>query len=148
MKKILAVASGGGHWKQLMLIRPSFSNHKEKFVTTINGLPQQESIKDYEIVTDSNKNNKVALLKTFIELFLIIICYRPSVIITTGAAPGLFAIIIGRFVFSKTIWVDSIANSEELSLCGRLSKYFAHTVLTQWENLAKNSHAEYKGSVF
>jgi len=147
-KKILAVASGGGHWKQLMLLSPSFEGEQKKFVTTISGLPEEDGISDFEIVCDSNKDTKLALIKTFLQLFLIILKYQPNVIITTGAAPGLFSILIGRLFFKKTIWVDSIANAEELSLCGKVSRYLAHRVFTQWEHLASDPKVEFRGSLF
>ena len=147
-KKILAVASGGGHWRQLMLLKPSFCGCRQFFVTTINGLPEENGIQDFRIVADSNKDQKLMIIVTFMQLLFIVMKYRPNIIITTGAAPGLLAIIIGRVFFIKSIWIDSIANAEELSLGGRASQYFANIVLTQWEHLADGSKVEYKGSIF
>ena len=43
---------------------------------------------------------------------------RPDVVITTGAAPGYFAVRIGKLLGARVVWVDSIANAEELSLSG------------------------------
>lgn len=147
MTKVLAIASGGGHWKQLMLLSPAFENTEVKYVTTLAGLPQQNNISDYAIVQDSNKNEKLKLLITMVQIFWIFIVFRPKVIITTGAAPGLLGLLLGKIFFRKTIWVDSIANAEELSLCGKLSKKIADIVLTQWEPLATEG-VEYRGSVF
>ena len=71
---------------------------------------------------------------------------RPDIVISTGAAPGLFAIIISRFVGAKTIWLDSIANYEQISLSGKLAKYFTHLHLTQWEHLT-NQKTQFSGKV-
>jgi len=147
MTKVLAIASGGGHWKQLMLLSPAFENTEVKYVTTLAGLPQQNNISNYAIVQDSNKNEKFKLLITLIQMFWVFIVFRPKVIITTGAAPGLLGLLLGKIFFRKTIWVDSIANAEELSLCGKISKKIADIVLTQWEPLATDN-VEYRGSVF
>lgn len=147
MKKVLAVASGGGHWRQLMLLKPAFEQFNVKYITTIIGLPEQDNITDYLIVKDSNKNEKLLVVYSFIQLLFVFFKFRPDIIITTGAAPGLLAIVLGKFFFRKTIWIDSIANAEDLSLCGRLSKRLANITLTQWEHLAKGK-VEYKGSVF
>ncbi|NRB81594.1 MAG: hypothetical protein HRU38_23525 [Saccharospirillaceae bacterium] len=146
MKKVLAIASGGGHWKQLMLLKPAFEGHDVKYVTTINGLPEQNDIKNFVIVRDSNKNEKFQVLYSLIQIIILFIRFRPNVVITTGAAPGLLGLILGKIFFKKTIWVDSVANAEQLSLCGKLSVKFADVVLTQWEPLAKDS-VKYKGSV-
>lgn len=146
-KKVLAIASGGGHWKQLMLLRVAFSGAKTKYVTTIAGLPEQESLTDFYIVRDCNKNEKLRLLITFFQMLVVVFNFRPDVVITTGAAPGLLGILCGRLSGAKTIWIDSIANAEQLSMGGRLAKRFAHQVLTQWEQLAVDG-VEYKGEVF
>ena len=33
-RKVLAVASGGGHWEQLMLLRDTLDNYDVRFATT------------------------------------------------------------------------------------------------------------------
>jgi UDP-N-acetylglucosamine:LPS N-acetylglucosamine transferase len=147
-KKVLAVASGGGHWKQLMLLEPAFTGHNVKFVTTIEGLAAESGISNYIIVKDSNQNMKLKLLHSLFEIFFIVIKFRPDVIVTTGAAPGVLAIFVGRLIRAKTIWVDSVANSEELSLGGKISRKISNIVLTQWEHLASEDSIQYKGSVF
>ncbi|WP_170252882.1 hypothetical protein [Colwellia echini] len=147
MKKVLAIASGGGHWKQLMLLKPAYDSQTVKYVTTIKGLPEQNNINNFAIVCDSNKNEKLRAIYSFIQMIVIFIRFWPDVVITTGAAPGLLGLILGKLCFKKTIWVDSVANAEQLSLCGKISKKFADVVLTQWEQLADDS-TQYKGSVF
>ncbi len=147
MKKILAVASGGGHWKQLMLLSPAFEGCNVKYITTIEGLPEQEGIENYRIVKDSNKDEKLSLLVTLTQIFIIVIKYRPDFVISTGAAPGLLAIILGRLLGAKTLWVDSIANGEELSMAGRLAKKCSNKVLSQWGALADDI-VEHEGAVY
>lgn len=136
--KILAVASGGGHWKQLMLLDNLFEKKNVYYITTVNGLPQSNQKKNFYIVSDSNKNNILGLFKTFKDVFYITLKERPNMIITTGAAPGLLSILCGRLIGSKTIWIDSIANAEKISLGGNISRKIAHHVFTQWEHLADN----------
>lgn len=148
MKKVLAIASGGGHWKQLILISKAFEGCDTRFVTTIEGLPEEEGIKKYNIVRDSNLNEKINLLITFFQVLKIVVTFRPNVIVTTGAAPGLLAIMVGRLLMIKTVWIDSIANGEELSLGGKISKKIAHHVFTQWEHLADGENVKHEGSVF
>jgi UDP-N-acetylglucosamine:LPS N-acetylglucosamine transferase len=72
---------------------------------------------------------------------------RPDVIISTGAAPGILGIFFGRLIGAQTIWIDSIANAEELSLSGRIALRVAHKALTQWPHLAKAEGPEYHGSI-
>ena len=64
---------------------------------------------------------------------------KPDGVITTGAAPGLIVLFAAFLMGKQTIWVDSIANVNHLSLCGRVAKKFATKCYTQWEELGKDS---------
>jgi UDP-N-acetylglucosamine:LPS N-acetylglucosamine transferase len=71
----------------------------------------------------------------FLQVVFIVLKFRPNTIVTTGAAPGVFAVRIGKMLGARTIWIDSIANSEELSLSGRLVRKHVDLWLTQWPHL-------------
>lgn len=134
-KKILAVASGGGHWVQLLRLRPAFEEMDVEFVSTNLGYATQVEQK-LHVVTDANMWEKLKLIKMFYEVALIIIKTRPNFVITTGAAPGYAAIMFGKMFGAKTIWLDSIANSETLSSSGKKAKLWADIWLTQWPHLS------------
>ena len=78
----------------------------------------------------------MALVIMFAQLLFIVLKFRPSTIVTTGAAPGVFAVRLGKLLGARTVWIDSIANSEELSLSGRLVRRHVDLCLTQWPHLA------------
>ena len=143
----MAIASGGGHWKQLMLIAAAFEDCDVYYVTTIQGLPEENNIAQFSIVKDSNKKEPWNLLVCLIQIIFCFFRYKPDIVISTGAAPGLLGLAVARLLGKKTIWLDSIANGNELSLGGKLSQKFAHKVFTQWPELA-NDKVEYVGAVF
>ena len=58
-----------------------------------------------------------------------------------------FGVFFGRLLGARTIWVDSIANADELSLSGRKAGRFAHLWLTQWPELARAQGPHYQGAV-
>jgi len=68
---------------------------------------------------------------------------RPDVVVSTGALPGLMALIVGYVFGARTIWIDSIANTERMSLSGRLSRPFAQLWLTQWPEVSDRTGATY-----
>ena len=138
MKKILAISSSGGHWTQLMRVTPSFKGHEVIFISTLNGYAKSVQNNKFYLVSDASAWSKFGLIILFFQLLKIIIKERPKIVISTGAAPGLFAIVIGRILGARTIWLDSIANNEELSRSGKLAIPFTHLHLTQWEHLANN----------
>ena len=72
---------------------------------------------------------------------------RPDIVVTTGASVGLFSLIAGKFLGAKTIWLDSIANTAELSLSGQKARRFADLYLTQWPELASERGPKFEGCV-
>ncbi len=146
-KRVIAIASGGGHWQQLMLMRPGFAHHDVLYLTTLDGLPAQFDAQPSRIVPDCNRDEKIAILKTGIRLAWIMVRHRPHVVISTGALPGVMALALGRLLRAKTIWVDSVANAEEMSMSGKLARRFAHVWMSQWEHVAKVTGSDYAGAV-
>jgi Oligosaccharide biosynthesis protein Alg14 like len=55
--------------------------------------------------------------------------------------------VFGRFLGARTIWVDSIANIDVLSMSGQKAGRYADLWLTQWPELASPNGPEYRGSV-
>lgn len=139
-KRILAVASKGEHWQQMSVLSAAFVGHRVCYVSTADGLA------DYT-VPDCSRSEWWLAFVTGAQLCKIIWIERPEVIISTGALPGLLAVVLGRVAGGRTIWMDSIANTENLSLSGRLCRPFAGLWLTQWPDVAERSGATYAGSV-
>lgn len=146
-KKIMLVSSSGGHWVQLNRILPAFENCEKIFVTTE---PKYRSVvgsNRFLLVPDASRWNKLRVLWLAIIILKHILVVRPDVVISTGAAPGFFAIFWGKKLGAKTIWLDSIANIDELSMSGRMAKKYADLWLTQWEHLASPDGPTFAGAV-
>lgn len=137
MKKIFIIGSFGGHWQQLNIIVDAMNiGDAYHFVYCTTKMPEVMN-NDIYIVQDSNFSHKRALLKTFFQLFFILIKNKPNVIITTGAAPGLIALFICKILGVKErVWIDSIANVNELSMGGKIAKYVSTKWITQWKPIS------------
>ncbi len=146
-KRVLAIASGGGHWQQLMMMRPAFAGARTLYLTTLPGLPEQFDAAPAAIVPDCNRDEKLAVARCAAALAGHVARHRPHVVISTGALPGVIALALGRAAGARTVWVDSLANAEEMSMSGKLARRVAHLWLSQWEHVAAASGAEYAGSV-
>ena len=144
--KIVAIASGGGHWIELQRIVPAFEGHEVIYIST--HLSYAATVKDHTfyVVPDASRWNKMRLLLVAYRVINLMTKTKPNIIISTGAAPGLMGIIAGKFVGAKTIWLDSIANVDRISMSGRLVLPFADRVYTQWPSLATGS-IKYAGNV-
>ena len=159
--KILAVASSGGHWVQLMRIRPAWHGQDVAYLTTdvgyaddvfteaaLNGQPRPR----FYTTVAANRWQKVRLVRQLIKIAWVVLKERPDVVCSTGAAPGYFAIRMGKLLGAKTIWIDSIANVETVSMAGARVARHADAWLTQWEALAESEKQtgqspEYWGAV-
>lgn len=144
--KVLAVASGGGHWVQLMRLKPLFEGMAVEYIAT-DAAYAADAGKPVLAVRDANMWDKPALALMFLQVALKVLRLRPDVVISTGAAPGFAALLFGKLVGAKTVWVDSIANSETMSSSGRHARRIADLWLTQWEHLARPEGPQYLGSV-
>ena len=154
--RVLAVASGGGHWIQLCRLSPAWDGCDVTYVTTdpsvradveaaaaARGQPRP----GFRAVAEANRWQKARLVKSLCQIAWVLLTVRPHVLVTTGAAPGFLALRLARLMGTRTVWIDSIANAEELSLSGRKAGPHADLWLTQWEHLAEPEGPEFRGSV-
>jgi Oligosaccharide biosynthesis protein Alg14 like len=146
--RILAIASGGGHWIELKRLRPALDGFDVVYVSV---LPwNREDVPDhrYYTVSDASRFSKLNFLILTLQCLLILLRERPRTVITTGSAPGGVMLVLAKTVLrSRTLWIDSIANSEHLSLSGLQVRRFADVWLTQWPELARDGGPEYWGAV-
>ncbi|PIB26778.1 hypothetical protein BFP76_10960 [Amylibacter kogurei] len=145
----MAIASGGGHWVQLLRLRPAYIDSNVFFVsldpTSASDVPDHR----YYVISEASRKQKLQFIRVILQLLRILWKERPDVIITTGSAPALMALGLGKKLFRcKTIWIDSIANAERLSTSGSQAGRVADVWLTQWEHLADDEKGpHYWGAV-
>lgn len=149
MSEILAVASTGGHWIQLRRLSEAFGGYSVAYVTVSEKYRREADGAPFYSVIDISRSNKRDVIVLGWQLMRILLKERPKVIITTGAGPGLLAIAIGKVFFgARTVWIDSIANSEKLSHSGEQARRFADVWLTQWPHLADEQVGpSYQGAI-
>ena len=146
--KVLALASGGGHWVQLRRMMPAFEGADVAFASVYSDYAADVVGKRYYVFDDVNRFNKIKTFKVAIQISRIIRIERPDTVLTTGAGPGLIAILLAKYLFGcKTIWIDSVANCEKLSGSGKVAGRFSDVWLTQWEHLSGPAGPEFWGSV-
>ncbi len=133
---------------QLLRLRPAFEGCQVTYATVLEGYRVDVGEDaDFRVIPDANRSTKLALLHSAWSIFRLVYRLRPEIVISTGAAPGYLAIMFGRWLGARTIWVDSIANAEELSMSGQKAGKLAHLWLTQWPHLAGEGGPQFKGSV-
>ena len=146
-KRVLAISSGGGHWVQLLRLRPAFDDQDVAYVTVHRDYASDVPGCRYFVINDATRWNKVGLVRMAIRLVMIFLRFRPHVVVSTGAACGYFALRFAKLMGARTIWIDSIANVEELSMTGRLVRPYADLWLTQWPELSCPDGPDFQGAV-
>jgi UDP-N-acetylglucosamine:LPS N-acetylglucosamine transferase len=145
-KKVLAISSGGGHFVQLLRLKPAWQ-HSEIFYASVQPSAEEKvHPAPFYTFTDVSRADIWRLPRSIYDIAKIIMKVKPDVIITTGALPGLIAIALAKPFRIKTLWVDSIANAEILSGSGKQAIGVADQVITQWPHLIDDK-VEYWGSV-
>jgi UDP-N-acetylglucosamine:LPS N-acetylglucosamine transferase len=148
-KRLLAVSSGGGHWVQLQRMSKAFEGCEVSWMTVRKGyrVDLEDQTDRFFVIPDATRWNKIGLIILLVRVMVVIARVRPHAIVTTGAAPGLLALMVGRILGCRTCWIDSIANMEEMSLSGKKAKRWSTLWLTQWSHLSSTEGPEYHGSV-
>lgn len=154
--RIVAVASAGGHWVQLMRLRAAWAGCDVTYVTTDPGqaavlrklaLLEGQPEPKLRVIVEGNLWQKHRLVYMLFQMLVLMVWLRPSAIISTGAAPGYFALRIGKMLGARTVWIDSIANAGEMSRSGRKIEKYADLWLTQWPHLVGPNGPYFIGSV-
>jgi UDP-N-acetylglucosamine:LPS N-acetylglucosamine transferase len=149
MPKLALVASSGGHLFQLSSLK-EFWAEKDYFWISFETEDAKYLLKEEDVYWayfPTNRNIK-NLIKNFFLAIKIIRKERPDAIISTGAGIAVPFIFTAKLFGLKTLYLESITRSEELSLSARLIYYFVDKLLVQWPQLAeKYKKAEYQGRI-
>ena len=148
-KRILAVASIGGHWIQLLRIaKPLEERYDVVYMSTH---PKCRTMIDegrkFHVIVDFSRWDAWKIVPAVFKAFCVIIVERPKAVITTGAAPGLITLFVAKLCGVKTIWIDSVANAEHPSASGRVAAKFATQCYTQWP-FEQDERFKFAGNIF
>lgn len=147
-RKIIAVSSIGGHWIQLLRIVKSLERDMSiVYISTNIGCKMMVEGHTFYCIKDFSRWNAYLLFPAFITAIKLIVRESPDAVVSTGAAPGLIWLFAAKLCGKKTIWIDSVANIQKLSMSGYIASKFVSRTYTQWEHLA-DSHTLYVGNVF
>jgi UDP-N-acetylglucosamine:LPS N-acetylglucosamine transferase len=146
--RILIVASGGGHWIQMRRLAPAFAGLDVAFVSVQPDYGEEVPGHRFYSVRDVTRWDRWNLIVLIGQLLRILLRERPRVVLTTGSGPGMVALALAKYLLgAKTMWIDSIANCEQMSFSGMQARRFADVWLTQWPQLARPAGPHYWGAV-
>lgn len=145
--RLLAGASGGGHWVELRRLRAAFEGFDVAYVSTFESYAEVVAGHRYYAVPDASRFSLKGFAPIFARALVVMIRERPAAFITTGSAPMLPFLLMARLFGVRTLWIDSIANAEHLSTSGRIAKRLAHRCLAQWPEVGAQEDIECWGRI-
>lgn len=138
-KKVCFIASSGGHFEQLMMLKPLMKKHKSFVVTEkTNYLVNTDEYIYYlkQVNRHEIKFIPLMILNTLKSL-KIFLKEKPDIIISTGALSVIPMCIIGKVFRKKIIFIESFAKITSPTLTGKLVYKFADQFYIQWESLRR-----------
>lgn len=131
-----------------MLLKPGLDGSSfTVFASTDHRISAPYDIPHCEEVRDYSRHEPFSVLAGLFETRKLVRRIKPTIVVTTGAAPGLLCLFWGRVYGAKTVWIDSIANAEKLSLSGKIARRFADHTVTQWQHISERGDADFWGSL-
>jgi UDP-N-acetylglucosamine:LPS N-acetylglucosamine transferase len=143
MRKVLFIASTGGHLSEILKLDKVMKKYKSYLVTEKTDTTKELSVKyikriDYLLYC--NKSHLSYIYKApfnLIKSLIIFLKIKPDVIITTGAHTGVGMCYIGKLFRKKIIYIETLANIETKTLSGKLVYPIADLFIVQWESMLK-----------
>lgn len=146
MKKVLVVASAGGHLTQAMCATSSCKNIV--LVSNKINIKNKRIQKTYKIL-DTQYNPLVHILNVFYAIY-VLLRERPKAVFSTGGPIVLPFALICKVLPIKFVFLDTLSRVVELSNSGKLiNKYNLYDKMySQWSEVAKPNKLEYIGKCF
>jgi len=152
MKRICLIGSSGGHFEQLMMLKPLIDKHGGFIVTEkTDYIVSVKDIQTYYLKQVNRQEKKFVFLMitNFIKSLKIFIKEKPDVVISTGALATIPMCMIGKMLKKKIIFIESFAKIDSPTLTGKFVYKFADQFYVQWESMLEvYPNAIYKGAIY
>lgn len=138
--KICFAASSGGHFEQLMMLKPLMQQYDSFIITEKTEYNLNlNNVKSYSI-SQINRSEKFLIFKILHNIlvsFRIFIFERPDIIITTGVLAMIPICMIAKIFGKKLIYIESFAKINSPTRTGKFLYRFADRFYVQWESMLK-----------
>ncbi|MBT1179924.1 PssD/Cps14F family polysaccharide biosynthesis glycosyltransferase [Bifidobacterium vespertilionis] len=150
--KLCFAASSGGHYEQLMMLKPLMQQYDSFVLTEKTQYKAKAKGEKTYYVEQINRKEKTVLLKLVVNAFRclgIFIKERPDVIICTGVLAMLPMCLLMKLFGRKLIYIESFAKVTSATESGKLLYRFADQFYVQWESMKSiYPNATYLGSIY
>lgn len=135
--KICFAASSGGHFEQLMMLKPLMDKYESFVVTERTGYEVKTPVKCYylEQVNRRQWRCPLSLLKNSLRSLRLLHREKPDVVVCTGVLAMIPLCIEAKLSGRKLIYIESFAKVTSGTLTGKLLYRFADRFYVQWSQM-------------
>ena len=136
--KICFAASSGGHFEQIMMLKPLMESYESFIITEkTNYSVDNQDIKFYYL-KQVNRHEIKFLYNMIINIVITLKVFfkeKPDVVISTGALATIPICVIAKIFKKKIIFIESFAKINSPTLTGKLVYKFSDQFYVQWESM-------------
>lgn len=150
--RICFAASSGGHYEQLMMLKPLMEKY-DSFVIT-EKTDYSANVKDQKTyyMNQVNRREKDFIWRIIQNAFLSLKIYlkeKPDVVICTGVLAMIPICLISKLMGKKLIYIESFAKVTSPTETGKLLYKYADQFYVQWESMKEfYPNAIYLGGIY
>lgn len=139
-KKILMAASSGGHLEEVLALK-ELKDHYDAVLITEKTDYQVSFWQDRTYLMPQVNRREFKSLVQYVGIFFstlkILLSEKPDVVLSTGAMVAFPALLLGKILGKKIIFIECMFNVDEPTLTGKLTYKFADLFVVQWEDMLK-----------
>lgn len=148
--KVIFAASSGGHYAQLMQLKPVMEKCDSVIVTE--KTDSMEKGEHMYLLKQTNRREWKCLFYELYNLFYsiyILAKEKPDILVTTGVLAIIPLCLLGKLCGVKLVYIESFAKIRSGTMTGKLLYRFADKFFVQWESMKEvYPKAEYIGSLY
>ena len=151
-KKICFAASSGGHFEQILMLKPLMKKYDSFLITEKTAYSNKvEGVKMYYLRQVNRRELSfpfIMLANSFRSLY-IFITERPDAVVTTGVLATIPICLLAKLFGKKLIFIESFAKVTSPTETGKLLYRFADRFYVQWPQMKEfYPDAVYLGGIY
>lgn len=150
--KLLFAASSGGHFEQIMMLKPLMEKYDSVLLTEKTSYGTGDNGVRTIYIPQINRKELMFIPKLIGNTFRAIKIYhkeKPDIMITTGVLAIIPMALIMKLHRKKLVYIESFAKVTSKTMSGKLLYKHADQFYVQWESMLKlYPKAIYKGGIY
>lgn len=135
--KICFAASSGGHFEQLMMLRPMMEKYNGFVITEKTAYKSALQVPGYYLLQVNRKEMSFIprMMVNTLKSLYILLKEKPDAVICTGVLAMIPICLLAKITGKKVIYIESFAKVTSATLSGKLLYKYADRFYVQWPQM-------------